>query len=241
MISVCLASFNGAPYIREQIASILSQLGPGDELIVSDDGSSDGTPDIIRGLNDERVRLLSGHERVGVVQNFERAILASVGEIIFLSDQDDVWLPGKVEACLATLKSNILVVTDCRVVDSDLRVTHDSFFVFRGSRPGILRNIFRNTYLGCCMAFRRELLGAALPLPARVPMHDMWLGLVAETVGRVAFISTPYLLFRRHGKNASPTYKEKNPFGVMAKLSYRLLLMRLLLARVLKNKIKGTA
>ena len=241
MISVCLASFNGAPYIREQIASILSQLGPGDELIVSDDGSSDGTPDIIRGLNDERVRLLSGHARVGVVQNFERAILASVGEIIFLSDQDDVWLPGKVEACLATLKSNILVVTDCRVVDSDLRVTHDSFFVFRGSRPGILRNIFRNTYLGCCMAFRRELLGAALPLPARVPMHDMWLGLVAETVGRVAFISTPYLLFRRHGKNASPTYKEKNPFGVMAKLSYRLLLMRLLLARVLKNKIKGTA
>ena len=241
MISVCLASFNGAPYIREQIASILSQLGPGDELIVSDDGSSDGTPDIIRGLNDVRVRLLSGHERVGVVQNFERAILASVGEIIFLSDQDDVWLPGKVEACLATLKSNILVVTDCRVVDADLRVTHDSFFAFRGSRPGILSNIFRNTYLGCCMAFRRELLGAALPLPARVPMHDMWLGLVAETVGRVAFISTPYLLFRRHGKNASPTYKEKNPFGVMAKLSYRLLLMRLLLARVLKNKIKGTA
>ena len=239
MISVCLASYNGATFILEQVVSILSQLGPADELIVSDDGSSDGTQDIILGLKDARVRLIGGQQRLGVVQNFQRAIQAAAGEIIFLSDQDDVWLPGKVEACLAALKSSVLVVTDCRVVDTELGLIHDSFFAFRGSRPGILSNIIRNTYLGCCMAFRRDLLDAALPLPPRVPMHDMWLGLVAETLGPVTFLATPLLLFRRHGKNASPTYKEKNPFGVMAKLSYRLLLVRLLAARLLKNKIKG--
>jgi hypothetical protein len=174
-----------------------------------------------------------------VVQNFERAIRAAVGEIIFLSDQDDVWLPGKVVACMNALKSNVLVVTDCRVVDTSLGVIHESFFAFRVSRPGIVNNIIRNSYLGCCMAFRRKLLNAALPIPANVPMHDMWLGLVAETVGRVTFLATPFLLFRRHGKNATPTYKENNPFGVMTKLSYRLLLVRLLAYRVLRNKIKG--
>jgi glycosyltransferase involved in cell wall biosynthesis len=238
MISVCLASYNGALYIEEQVASILVQLGPGDELIVSDDGSLDSTVSLILGFNDSRVKLVNDPKKLGVIHNFERAIKASTGEIIFLSDQDDVWLPGKVDECLMALKSNVLVVTDCRVVDADLKLIHDSFFSFRGSKPGIINNIFRNSYLGCCMAFRRDLLEVALPFPLGVPMHDMWLGLLAETIGSVSFLSTPFLLFRRHGRNASPTFKEKNPFGLMAKLSYRALLIWLLVSRFLKNKIK---
>ena len=96
-ISVCMAVYNGEKYIREQIASILGQLAPGDELIISDDGSSDGTLDEARAFGDARIRLLANQLDRGYSGNFENAIRHAGGDIIFLSDQDDVWLPGRVE------------------------------------------------------------------------------------------------------------------------------------------------
>ena len=187
-VSVCLASFNGECYIAEQIDSVLAQLLPHDEFIVSDDGSSDQTVDIIQSVGDSRIRLYQNKSSLGAVRNFEQVLQYAQHDYIFLCDQDDVWLPNKVGRMLAELAVAVMVVSDCRVVDANLQTMRQSFFALRGSGPGIRNNLWRNSYLGCCMAFRRSLLAKALPIPTGAPMHDIWLGLVAQTSGRVTFL-----------------------------------------------------
>ena len=112
MISVCMATFNGGKFIREQLESILSQLPPDAEIIIADDGSTDDTLLVVDSLNESRIRVLPAERHLGVIYNFERALRASKGEIVFLADQDDVWLPGKVEMCLAALNEADLVMHD---------------------------------------------------------------------------------------------------------------------------------
>lgn len=236
MISVCLTTYNGAHFIHAQLLSILNQLGNHDEVLIADDGSTDNTVAIVDAVADPRVRWVAKGGNLGVVKNFERVLLAAKGDYIFLSDQDDVWLPGKVEACVVALENALMVVTDCKVVDSNLNTMASSFFDLRKSGVGIFKNIVRNSYLGCCMAFHKDLLRYAMPMPASVPMHDMWLGLIAETKGKVCFLSEPLLLYRRHESNASPT-AEKSSFSLYKKISYRVTLGYLLLCRVLFNKL----
>jgi glycosyltransferase involved in cell wall biosynthesis len=213
MISVCMPTFNGGHYIRAQLASIL--LSPLiTEVIVSDDGSSDDTIEIIESFNDARIKLIQG-PRDGLISNYEFLFRHASGEYIFLSDQDDVWLPNKVSVMLSSLQDVDLAVCDCTVVDGQLNLLHASFFVLRNSGPGLASNLFRNSYLGCCIAFRRELLRHVLPFPAHLPMHDWWLGLIAETFGNVAFINQPLMMYRRHGGNVSPTAEiSRTPWAI---------------------------
>ena len=103
MISVCMATYNGEKYIRQQICSIISQIGEGDEVIISDDGSTDSTLDTIRSMADSRIRIVKGPCRRSPTLNFENALSHAQGDYIFLADQDDVWLPGKVSACVQWL------------------------------------------------------------------------------------------------------------------------------------------
>ena len=202
-VSVCLASYNGERFIEDQLTSVLAQLQDGDEVIVSDDASQDRTVELVEAMADPRVRLLRNDASVGVVKNFERALRIARHDYIFLCDQDDVWLPGKVQRMADALQQAVMVVSDCRVVDENLQTLHPSFFALRGSRPGILHNLWRNAYLGCCIAMRASVLQRALPLPAVIPMHDMWLGLVAQTLGEVRFLPEVLSMYRRHGHAAS--------------------------------------
>lgn len=209
-VSVCMATFNGERFIEAQVASILCQLAPEDELIVSDDGSSDATLDKICGFADERVRVLRSRGR-GVAPNFEHALRHARGRYIFLSDQDDVWLPGKLDAMREALAGKVIAVNDCKVVDAELAVLHESYFDLIGSGPGLLRNFLRNSYLGCCMAFRRELLELALPIPQGVA-HDYWIGMVGQLVEPPAFVRPPLLLYRRHrGTATTAAFKSRRP------------------------------
>ena len=203
MISVCVPTFNGAPYIAAQLASILRSPRVG-EVLVSDDGSTDGTLDVLRAIGDARVQVVDGPRR-GLIRNYEVLLARARGEFVFLADQDDIWLPEKVDTMVAHQENADLVVSDCTVTDADLVVVHPSFFALRRSGPGLLRNLLRNSYLGCCMAIRRDLLRHALPFPERLPMHDWWLGLVGEAFGTVAFIPEKLVLYRRHGANMSTT------------------------------------
>ena len=204
-VSVCMAAYRGERYIGEQIRSILSELRQGDELLVSDDAPGGETERIVRTFaqTDARVRYLRG-EGKGVVRNFERVLTAAAGDVLFLSDQDDVWLPGKVDAVLREIENGAcLVVHDARVVDESLQTIAPSFFALRHSRAGFLRNFLRNSYMGCCMALTRPVLERALPFPPDLPMHDQWLGLAAEKYGRTCFLPQPYLLYRQHGGNVT--------------------------------------
>jgi len=237
MISVCMATCNGERYLRAQLDSVLVQLDAGDELVIADDCSTDGTLALIEQRDDPRIRLLPGKFRLGVVANFERALSAARGEYVFLCDQDDVWLPNKRAVFIKALANADLVVSDCRLTDADLNWVALSFFSLRNSGPGLLRNLLRNSFLGCCMAFRRSLLARALPFPTALPMHDTWLGLVASTTGSVRFAPEVTLLYRRHGDNASPT-GERSHFSRLTQLSHRLRFAIALLIRLVSLRLR---
>jgi glycosyltransferase involved in cell wall biosynthesis len=198
MNSVCVTTYNGERYIEQQLRSILEQIAADDEVIVSDDGSTDNTLKIVDSIGDKRIRIRHSSAHY-FKDNFIEAMCEAKGDIIFLSDQDDVWLPGKYERCIKELEEVDLVCTNSEMTDGELNIIEPNFFSIYHSGPGVFKNALNNTYYGSCMAFRRSLLQAALPMPStREIGHDIWLGLVAEMTGKVRFIDTPYLLYRRH-------------------------------------------
>lgn len=204
-ISVCLASYNGGKYIRQQLESILGQLSADDEVVVSDDSSTDNTLEVVREFGDHRIRVLSGNTFYSPTYNFENALRHATGDIIVLSDQDDLWLENRValirEKFATPPHRCYLLVTDGIVVDEHDQVLHDSIFKVIGAGSGLVKNLWNNRYMGCCMAFTRELLEAAIPFPRNLPMHDMWLGQLCEWVGVTEFLPVPAIRYRKHASS----------------------------------------
>lgn len=233
MISVCIATYNGEAFIQEQLLSILNQLQKDDEVIISDDNSTDNTLEIIRAINDNRIFICS-NPRKGVISNIENALQKSKGDFIFLADQDDIWLPMKVEVCIQELMQNDLIVSDCTVVDNQLNILNKSFFQLNNSKKNKWEALMRNSYLGCCMAFKREVLNVALPFPNKIPMHDIWIGNVAAFRFKVKFIDNSLIYYRRHGNNASTT-SERTKASYLKQIGYRLPLIGALLSLYIKS------
>ncbi|HCR53127.1 MAG TPA: alpha-L-Rha alpha-1,3-L-rhamnosyltransferase [Cytophagales bacterium] len=229
MISVCMAVKDGELFIKEQISSILTQLGVNDELIVSDDHSSDSTLEIINSFQDKRIKIFC-NPGSGILNNFENALRHSSGEKIFLSDQDDVWHKDKVGKMGALLDHYDVIVCDCTIVDHQLNPQHESFFKINKSSKGMLKNIFKNSYMGCCMAFNRSILEKILPFPDKIPMHDLWIGLNAELYFSVFFLPEKLVFYRRHSNNASSDPK-KSSQSLKIKMSGRLHLIKNLLVK----------
>lgn len=221
-----MAAYHGEKYIGQQIDSILSQLGQDDEIIISDDAPGGETQKIIEAcaVVDSRIHYVAGEGR-GVVFNFENALKNAKGDFIFLCDQDDVWLETKVSKVMAAFGTGaLLVLHDAAVTDENLKLVQPSFFYSHSSGTGFVRNFLRNSYMGCCMAFRRELLAFALPFPGNIPMHDQWLGLVAEKKGEVALLPEQLIFYRRHGGNVTG-----NKTSLKQKLLWRFSLFRSLI------------
>jgi glycosyltransferase involved in cell wall biosynthesis len=201
-----MAAYNGSRYIHEQIASILPQLEQRDELIVVDDDSEDNTTALIESFADSRVRLVRNEHNFGVTRSFERALQLASGDIIFLSDQDDVWRADKVRTILLAFDSDprlTLVISGVEVTDL---AGNCVFLPVRGRVPfrgGVLRTLVKNSYQGCAMAFRKAVAEASLPFPKDLPMHDSWIGLVNAIIGKAAYLDEPLLFYRRHGSNAT--------------------------------------
>jgi hypothetical protein len=222
-VSIAMATYNGERYIEAQVRSILKQLGGDDEVVIVDDASTDRTRERIAAFADPRIRLHVNDRNEGVMRSFGRALRMTSGSIIFLADQDDVWLPGKRAALAEALHDAAVAVSDAQVIDGEGAIIAPSFMALRGGfRAGLAATLIRNRYLGCAMAFRRELLEVALPIPAGVPMHDMWLGAVSGLVGRTVYIDRPLMQYRRHEANVSP-WRHADPV--------RMLLWRWQLAR----------
>ncbi len=204
-VSVCMATYNGERYLRTQLDSILTQLGDDDELLIQDDGSSDETLSIIDAYDDPRIVVAHNATNLGVIGTFERCLQRASHDIVFLSDQDDEWLPGKVDAVVAAFADPAVtgIVTEAVIVDGDGVRTDDSYFAHAHSGPGVVHNFVKNSYLGCCLAIRRDVVDVAVPFPLSVRTHDGWIGITADMMGDVVFLPTPYLLYRRHGNNLS--------------------------------------
>lgn len=219
-VSVCIATYNGEKYILDQLRSILPQLGPDDEVIVSDDSSTDKTVEVIKAIGDKRIKIFAHNHYRNPVYNFQHALRQAKGEFIFLSDQDDLWIEGKVTAVMKALEKADVVVTDCKIVDDNLNVLTESYFKHRKSGKGLLRNLYSNKYLGCCMAFHRKILDKALPFPPKLPMHDIWLGFISELFYKSVFLNVPYILHRRHLANTSSVF-QKSDASLIEKISFR--------------------
>ncbi|MDF2881122.1 MAG: hypothetical protein K0R54_1679 [Clostridiaceae bacterium] len=230
-ISVAIAAYNGEKYIVEQLNSILPQLEPEDEIIISDDGSSDSTLEIIADFSCAQIRVFKNPKK-GVISNIENAISHTLGDIIFLCDQDDVWLPDKVSIIkkrFSESRAN-LVVSDAYIVNDSLEVLQDSFFKLMNSGSGFIKNFIKNTFPGCCMAFKKELKDIILPFPENIPMHDSWIGLLAELKGEVLFIPEKLVYYRRHGDNVTVLKRDS--------LKQSLIWRKNLAKEILKRKIR---
>lgn len=233
-ISVCIPTFNGEKYIKEQLDSILPQLGVCDEIIISDDRSTDSTIDIVMSLNDSRIKIYT-HEKIDnpfkgpykniyyVYKNVEHALEYASGDYIFLSDQDDIWLPGKVARVVKEFEVGVeCVLHNNSVMDDSYNITRASYFSRSKPSRNLIRFIILNFYQGASMAFTRRIKDLSLPFLDYLPIsHDHRIACVAWTHGKkISYIQEPLLLYRRHGNNVSPS-SEKSPNSLYFKISYR--------------------
>ncbi len=242
MISVCMTTCNGEKYLKRQLDTILSQLGTEDELIISDDSSTDRTVEIIKSYSDSRIKLLENANFGSPVFNMENALKRAQGDYVFLADQDDIWLPGRIQKVIEKLQQYDLVVCNAFIVDGNEKVIHESYFEWKGSAPGFFRNLKKNSFLGCSLAFNRKTAKAALPFPKQIAMHDVWIGLLAECTGKVLFLNERLICYRRHDDNFTASVHKADDrlsdFSLSYKIWYRLLLLFYVMKRCLRKPAK---
>jgi len=220
---------NGAKFLHAQVSSILPQLNAADELVICDDHSTDDSIEVLKSFNDPRITILTSPDR-GIVASFGHALTQCRGDLIFLADQDDIWVSDKIARMCKLLEKWDLVVCDCALIDEKEEVQIGSFFKWNRSGTGLFRNLFRNSYMGCCMAFTKEVKDRALPFPHGIAMHDYWIGLMCELYFRPAFIHEPLVLHRKHGANNSTTGRSSSqPYA--RRISQRISLIKNLVSR----------
>lgn len=241
MISVCMATYNGQKFLKEQINSILCQLSENDELVISDDHSTDDTLKIIESYNDERIKFFENELAKGVTHNFENALNKSKGDIIMFSDQDDVWLPNKIKDLSAFLLENDydVVTCNCALTDSDLNITCKQYY--KNESPvdrSVWGNLKKDLWLGACMAFKRDILKDVLPIPPRLAAHDMWIARYCQLHYRCGYLPKVLQLYRRHNNTVSFAGQGKSSNSLYFKISYRVYLLYHLLIRSFIKRIK---
>lgn len=207
-VSVCLAAYKGSRFIEEQIASILGDLGPDDELVVVDDASPDDTAEIVKGIRDPRIRFVGASVNKGYVRTFEQAVEMSRGEFIMLSDQDDVWIPGRVEIMLDALADHKVVAGNFDVLGGGPRPWIPRLRSSDSARH--LANLFAiligyRAYYGCAMGIRRDALNYFVPIPSYVnESHDLWLAICGNVARSIRHLDESTVLRRLHDDNQTP-------------------------------------
>lgn len=219
MITILMSTYNGARYIREQLDSILAQRFTDWRLVVRDDGSTDETVEIVQSYaeKDGRIRIVCDGHNLKAMHSFEKLLMdyARDGYIAF-ADQDDVWLPDKLQVCMEKMQEvekqygadvPILIHTDLRIVDERLNLISPSFWQYSNVHPQILNN---NTYYlahcnsmtGCTMLFNQAARRVALPFSPKAIMHDYAVAMSVHLAhGRLVSIAQPTILYRQHGDN----------------------------------------
>ena len=200
-----MCTYNGQRFIKEQLDSMLSQTYKHFELIITDDGSSDDTIEIIKEYqkSDDRIKLYQNEKNLGFVKNFEKAISLCSGEYIALADQDDIWKKNKLEVFLNEIKENVLIYSDAILIDEHSNISSNQLI-----RPnnnlvkGKCNKAFllSNCVSGNTLMFKRELLEYILPIPDGVRFHDIWIAFVASTYGTITYTEEPLTYYRRYSE-----------------------------------------
>jgi glycosyltransferase involved in cell wall biosynthesis len=214
-ISIALCTYNGAKFLPAQLESFLAQTRLPDELIVCDDCSTDETPQMINDFARRApftVTFRINEKNLGSTKNFERAISLCGGDLIFLSDQDDVWLPKKIARIETEFVKNSqvgLVFSDAEIVDENLQTANCNLwqFTFSEERRENARNgkffdvlLRQNVVTGATMAFRSGYRKSFMPIPDRIPnlIHDAWISLLIASEAKVVFVEEQLIKYRQH-------------------------------------------
>ena len=224
MISVCIATYNGEQFIRHQLDSILSEIGQEDEVVISDDSSTDKTLELIKSYNDSRIRIFDHQQFHSPIFNFENAIKQAKGDIIFLADQDDKWLEGRVSKAMEMHRQGYNLVLCNRV-----NIFNNRAEVYQTDNPIIStgKTLWKSPFIGCMMSFDRKVVELTLPFPKDIAMHDLWIGLLAQRNLKCGYIDEPLVEDNRHEES----YIAKHHFSLAAKLKYRWNMYRLVRQR----------
>jgi glycosyltransferase involved in cell wall biosynthesis len=226
MISVCIATYNGSQYIEEQLYSILPQISNNDEIIISDDHSTDNTIELIQRIQDKRIKIVFNQKEKGYTSNFENVLTHATGDYIFLCDQDDIWEPDKIKYCIKQLQSYDFIVSDATLINKNGIKIADSFFEKRIVYKSFIGNLYKFGYLGCCMAFKKKILEKALPFPKdhQLCTHDNWLFLISKVFYKTLITSEKLIKYRRHTNNTSEGGLTNNT-TIFFKIKYRFYLL----------------
>lgn len=229
-----MATYNGEPYLRPQMDSILHQSNQDWRLIIRDDCSSDNTVKIIKEyqlLRPEQIQLIQAEQPSGSAKNnFFQLLQYSTAEYVMFADQDDVWLQQKIELTLEKMHQMeqqygeeipLLVHTDLAVTDENLRIVNHSLFQMQNmdaERNKLNNIVVQNIVTGCTMMCNRALLNLVVEIPEKSIMHDMWLALVAAAFGQIGFVDKATILYRQHGNNANGAKNVKTLKYIFQKL-----------------------
>ena len=206
MISVVIATYNGSLFLNDQLKSIENQDLLPDEVIISDDCSTDETLDIIKKFSIKsklNIVVLNNSDRLGYGKNFERGLLHCKGEYIFFSDQDDVWMPNKISYMynLANQNPNFLCfLNDALIVNNALKSQGNITKIGQIKKMGLTKKSF---VMGACCLIKRDILKFTLPFPAHIVSHDNWIVGISNDLN-LCYVSEKVLqLYRRHDNNES--------------------------------------
>lgn len=208
LISVIISAYNGEKYILEQLQSIVNQTIKPNEIIIVDDKSTDNTNNIIKRFKNNNmfvnIRIYSNRNNLGFVKSFEKALKHSSGEIIFFSDQDDVWVPNKIESLLPFFKNNkpTLVFSNAQIVDKDLKDLKKDLFASNKIKDKDVEKkmMQKNIITGATMVINKELKELSLPFSPYI-YHDYWIGLTAVLYGRIYICDEKLIKYRQHENN----------------------------------------
>lgn len=213
LVSIAMCTYNGERFIKEQLDSILNQSYLNIELIITDDGSTDKTIEILEEYQkkDTRIKVHKNEKKLGFIKNFEKAISLTKGEYIALADQDDVWKKNKIERFLEEIKENILIYSDALLIDKNSHSLNKQ--LIRPNRNLIKgRNnqsfIFYNCVSGNTIMFKKELIPYILPIPQEVSFHDIWIAFVASSIGTIDYTDEAMIYYRRYPQQITKTVKK---------------------------------
>ena len=215
-ITIILATYNGEIYLEELLESLLTQSHTNWNLIIHDDNSTDQTNIILKKyvkMYPNKIKLIDDDISFGSPSaNFNFLLEQVVVDYIMFCDQDDIWLPNKMEITLQKMQEiekeypelPILIHTDLMVVDEKLNTIDESFWHYQHIDPSVdslNRLLIQNTITGCTTMMNKKLVELSLPIPAKALMHDGWVGLVATGLGKISYIGEPTIKYRQHSSN----------------------------------------
>jgi len=216
-VDILLATYNGAPFVAQQLDSLLDQSHQNLRVIIRDDASTDSTPQILQEYATRfpsKIHILPSDNQLGVINNFSHLMKHATADYIMFCDQDDLWKSDKISQTLEKMqemetafskKSPLLVHTDLTVVDKNLNPIATSFWKHSHINPKkrmtLNRLLIQNAVTGCTMMMNRPLLELAWPIPQDSVMHDWWIAIVASAFGQIDIVNNSTILYRQHGAN----------------------------------------